>query len=150
MKYLIIILLIFLPLKLTAPADMKIPVIKEGGQFDRYTLSWASVDYWLGFYEVKEKDIVKAQIRLETGNLQSRYCLECNNLTGMKKPRKRETTAIGRDKSMSVYSHFSESIRDYRIWQDKFYRGGDYYEFLVKQKYAQDKQYIEKLKKLNN
>jgi len=135
---------------LSAP-NMEVCYIPESEPlFIKETLSWASINYWLIEYDVKQIDVVKAQIRLETGNLSSRYCRERNNLFGMKKPRKRQTTAIGRDKSMAVYSHFSESIRDYAYWQDLFYKGGDYYQFLKRHGYATDKKYVEKLKLINN
>ena len=142
----VLIILLFNFTLLLAPKYNSIPIGREQGLFEKEYLSWASVNYWIDFYEIKHPDIVKAQIRLETGNLKSRFCLECNNLFGMNKPRKRETTAIGIDNLMSVYNHFSESIQDYKLWQDYFYRGGDYYTFLIKRKYAEDKRYIEKLK----
>jgi uncharacterized FlgJ-related protein len=119
-------------------------------EFDKTSLSWASIDYYLDLYKVKQPEIVKVQIRLETANLQSRFCRECNNLFGMKKPRKRETKAIGKENSMSVYETWQESIEDYKIWQDNFYKGGDYYQFLKSHGYATDRKYIEKLKQLNN
>jgi hypothetical protein len=149
-KMILLISISLISLQLTAPVFTAFYILASEPLFNKESLSWASIDYYLDFYDVKEPEIVKTQIRLETGALTSRYCLECRNLFGMKKPRKRETTAIGRDKSMSVYRTWQESIEDYSIWQNQFYKGEDYYEFLLRIHYATDKRYIEKLKLLTN
>jgi flagellum-specific peptidoglycan hydrolase FlgJ len=98
-------------------------------------------------HNIRHPDIVFAQIQLETGNNTSRFCKQNNNLFGMKLAKNRKTTAIGVDNSMSIYRTWQESIEDYSIWQKKYYHGGDYFQFL-KGRYAEDKQYIRKLKKL--
>ena len=151
MKRLLIILVLFaLFLRVTAPASGEAVIVAGEVMYEKDVLSWYSIDYWLRVYEVQEIDIVKRQIRLETGNLTSRICLECNNLTGMRKARRRETTAIGRLKyGTAVYRDFRDSLLDYRLWQERYYRGGDYYEFLKSHGYAMDKDYISKLKLLN-
>jgi len=136
-------------LQITAPDNGRADVPAGEVLFDKDVLSWYSIDYWLRVYEVQEIDIVKRQIRLETASLTSRICRECNNLFGMKKARKRQTTAIGRERNgTAVYRDFRDSIRDYAIWQDYFYSGGDYYEFLQSHPYATDKKYTLKLKAL--
>jgi len=138
-------------LTLTAPSGVTRLNISAGKVlFDKNELNWYSIDYWLRVYDVQEPEAVKLQIRLETGNLTSRYCLQDNNLFGMKYPRKRQTTAIKRNKSMAVYRTWHESIKDYAIWQSYFYKGGDYFEFLKSHGYATDKGYIQKLKTLTD
>lgn len=132
---------------LTAPATSYCYITAGEPVIDVNILSWSSIDHWLAYYDVREPEIAKRQIRLETGALTSRYCLECNNLFGMKKAVRRKTTAIGRENSMSVYATWQKSIEDYRLWQDYFYKGGDYYEFLNK-RYATDIYYVSKLKRL--
>ena len=144
----ILIFLILINFDLTAPVVNEIVILKSEPLFDKNVLSWYSIDYWINYYQVKEPEIVKYQIRLETGNLTSRFCKQRNNLFGMKKPRKRQTTAIGRDKSMAVYRDFKDSILDYKYWQDYFYESGDYYVFLQSHGYATDRHYITKLKNL--
>jgi hypothetical protein len=143
----ITLFLILINLNLTAPATSYCYIERGKPLIDVNILNWASIDYWLKFYEVKEPEKAKRQIRLETANLTSHYCKECNNLFGMKKAIRRKTTAIGREKSMSVYATWQKSIEDYKLWQDYFYKGGDYYEFLNK-KYATDIYYVSKLKRL--
>ena len=145
----ITIIFLLVSLRLIAPVTERVIYILAGQiLFDKYELSWHSIDYWLKEFDVQNADIVKRQAYHETGNLQSRFCLECNNLFGMRKPRKRQTTAIGRDNGMSVYRDFTESIKDYAIWQEYFYSDGNYYDFLASHGYATDPLYIEKLKGL--
>lgn len=149
-RLLITLVLLALFFRATAPASGEMIIPAGEVLFEKDVLSWYSIDYWLRVYEVREPDIVKRQIRLETGDLTSRICRECNNLFGMKKARKRQTTAIGREKNgTAVYMDFRDSIKDYAIWQDYFYSGGDYYDFLQSHGYATDKKYVSKLKLLN-
>jgi flagellum-specific peptidoglycan hydrolase FlgJ len=67
----------------------------------------------------------------------------------MNYPAKRKTTAIGKDIHKAIYPDWQRSIEDYLIWQEKYYKGGDYYEFLETHGYATDLKYKEKLMKLN-
>jgi hypothetical protein len=73
---------------------------------------------------------------LETGYLRSNQCLENNNLFGW----------FG-----NVYLSFPNwitSIKYYSEWQQKYYKGGDYYKFLEEYNFAEDKDYIKKLKQM--
>jgi flagellum-specific peptidoglycan hydrolase FlgJ len=96
-------------------------------------------------YDIQYPDIVLAQIRLETGNLSSYLCKENKNLFGMKQPRKRETTSIGEHKGFAVYDSYASCIKDYALWQNSRYQGGDYYSFIQDIGYAEDPEYITKL-----
>ena len=111
-------------------------------------LSWENIDYWIEFYQIQHPEIVKQQIRLETGNLTSTICMENQNLFGMKLARVRETTAIGENRGHAVYSSFSQSIADYFLYQENMYSGGNYYTFLDKSNYAEAEHYISALKRL--
>jgi flagellum-specific peptidoglycan hydrolase FlgJ len=44
------------------------------------------------------------------------------------------------------YNHWTESVEAYKRFQDKKYKGGDYYTFLKKVGYAEDPHYVWKLK----
>jgi len=147
-RIMITTIFLLVTLKLIAPVDDRAVIPGPQILFDKYELSWYSIDYWMNVFNIQNKEIVKRQAYHETGNLKSRFCRECNNLFGMRKPLKRETTAIGRDNGMSVYPSFVESIEDYYYWQRCFYRGGDYYDFLASHGYATDPLYILKLKNL--
>jgi len=144
-----ITIFLLVSLKLIAPVDDRAVILKPQILFDKYELSWYSIDYWMNVFDIQNKEIVKRQIRLETANLTSRICMECNNLFGMKKARKRQTTAIGKERNgTAVYLDFRDSIKDYAIWQAYFYSGGDYYTFLKSHGYATDIYYVSKLKRL--
>lgn len=85
---------------------------------------------------IHHKDIVYAQILLETGNLKSIYYKRSNNLFGIMEKNR-----------LKRYNHWSESIKDYkRLIQRRHRKGENYYSFLVRIRYAKDKRYIKKLK----
>lgn len=84
---------------------------------------------------VPHHNIVLAQARLETANFTSRLCRSHGNLFGIK-----------RGNRYARYSHWRDSIRDYKERISSRYQGGDYYAFLKKIGYAEDKKYIKKLK----
>lgn len=94
----------------------------------------------LTYYDIKFPEIVYAQAVLETGNFKSVLCTEDNNLFGLYNSRKRE---------YHRFSHWTESIEAYAQYIQKRYRPPeDYYRFLQRIGYAEDKQYISKLKKV--
>ena len=79
--------------------------------------------------------IVLAQARLETGNFTSQRCKRDKNLFGIK-----------HGKSYAKYSHWRESVKDYKQRISSRYKGGDYYAFLQRIGYAKDPKYVTKLK----
>ena len=113
----------------------------------RKVLNEKNIIYWMDKFGVKSKKIVLAQIKLETGHFTSKICTENNNLTGMKLPRVRKTTAIGENRGHAKYNSWIDSIRDIRLFQDYYNVGDDcYYTFLERIGYAQNSQYIKLLK----
>ena len=139
------ILLMFC-LKLSAPPNSSLVVLDS--EPIQTLLTWSNIDSYMSEIDIQESEVVKAQIRHETGNLTSRLCLEQNNLFGMRLARVRVTTAIGEGNHMAIYRTWQESLLDYKIWQDTFYKGGDYCIFLSKHGYATDPYYLWKLKRL--
>ena len=117
-------------------------------------LSMDYIDKLLKKYDIKFKNIVKAQIILETGWFKSEVCKENKNLFGMKYARQRETTAIGTNLKHAKYTTYEASIIDYKIWQNKYYKGGasekTYMLFLKKKGYSENSKYISLLKKIRN
>lgn len=116
-----------------------------------YRLTWDNIDYWIKYFGIQNGEIVKKQIYLETGNLTSTICVENKNLFGMKYPGGgRETTALGIKNGHAYYYNYIESIHDYSLWQKEANYDGqeDYYSFLVRVKYAEDKRYVELLKSI--
>ncbi|HLN56111.1 MAG TPA: glucosaminidase domain-containing protein [Bacteroidales bacterium] len=94
--------------------------------------------------------VVMAQSRLETGNYQSRLCLEVNNLFGMNFPRIRPTTSTGSTEfGFAIYRSWYDCVKDMKLFQEWYLsRGRDltnYFEFLAAIGYAEDPEYIQKL-----
>ena len=131
---------------LTAPPNQVIYI--EKSEPINVLLTWSNIDAYILKIDIKEPEKVKAQIRHETGNLTSYFCLKQNNLFGMRFAPLRKTTAVKESNRMAVYRSWQESLQDYKIWQDKYYHGGDYYQFLERIGYATDPWYLFKLKKL--
>ena len=85
--------------------------------------------------KIKHPQIVLAQAKLETASYTSDVCKNHNNLFGLR-----------RGSSYRRYSHWTESIKAYKELIQSRYKGGNYYEFLKKIGYANDPEYINKLK----
>lgn len=111
-----------------------------------HVLNWENIDYWLEYFDIKHRDIVKKQIILETGGLTSYLCREQHNLFGMRHPNVRETTSLGSAYGHAYYKNYIDSIKDYAIWQ-QYYDKGDYYAFLRDIGYAEAPNYVAMLKK---
>jgi uncharacterized FlgJ-related protein len=113
-----------------------------------YKFNWDNVCYWADYYQIKHSEIVKGQILLETNYLTSEVSRYNHNLFGMKLPNnKNGRKCIGIYKSHAIYNNYIESIEDYKIWQDRYYKyDEDYYKFLRRIGYAKDEKYIHKLK----
>lgn len=83
---------------------------------------------------IPHPEIVLAQARLESGNMKSDFYQKTNNLFGLKKGRR-----------YKHYSHWKESILDYKKRISARYQGGSYYKFLIDIKYATNPNYIKLL-----
>jgi hypothetical protein len=108
------------------------------------------------YYErIEYQDIVILQSQLETGYYTSDIFLNGNNCFGMRFPKRRPTVATGTYKEHAQYSHWSDSVIDYALWQKYYlsrgYRIGEgnddafYLVFLNCVHYAADPRYVSKL-----
>lgn len=96
----------------------------------------------LEYYGVKHPNVVYAQAILETGHFRSKVYRECNNLFGLYN---------SRTKSYYKFDHWSESVVAYLDFiQYKYKPPNDYYKFLDNIGYAEDPEYINKLKRIVN
>jgi uncharacterized FlgJ-related protein len=96
-------------------------------------------------------EIVLAQAKIETGNFTSVIFIENNNLFGMKLPYRRQTTAVGENRNHAKYTDWIQSIRDYKLWQDQMIHKAPTkraYLAYLRRNYAEDKNYIKKIKQL--
>jgi len=88
-------------------------------------------------YGVKHADIAVRQSVVETGWYKCTNCsLDNNNLFGF----------ISSKGGYMKFKTWQESVKEYAVWQRRFYKGGDYHVFLKRIGYAEDPNYIYKLK----
>ena len=98
------------------------------------------IDEALLYYDIKHPTIVKAQAILETANFTSDLCIKNNNLFGL---------YDSKNKRYYSYNHWWESIIAYKKTIQKRYENSRYYYmFLEDIEYAEDKEYINKLKEI--
>ena len=104
--------------------------------------------YLMNRLGIEHPHIVFAQMRLESGNFQSNIATTNNNFFGMYHPRQRVTTSKGNNNGYAVYENWALSIVDYGLWQRRYARGltEDEYYALLKVKYAEDDNYVPKVK----
>ena len=89
-------------------------------------------------FGVQHPEVVLRQSILETGWYECEYCsLEHNNIFGFRYKKK-----------YLEFNNWVEAVKYYKKWQDKRYKGGDYYAFLKEVGYATSKTYISKLKSI--
>jgi hypothetical protein len=97
--------------------------------------------------------IILAQSIQETGNYKSDIFLECKNLFGMKEARIRATLAKGTNRNHAYYDSWQESLYDYALFYNTYLHDikteGEYYGYL-QQYYAEDPNYVERLKNIIN
>ena len=98
------------------------------------------IDEALQYYNIEHPTIVKAQAILETGNFTSNLCVKNNNLFGL---------YDSKNKRYYSYNHWWESIIAYKKTIQKRYENSRYYYmFLEDIEYAEDKEYVNKLKEI--
>jgi Mannosyl-glycoprotein endo-beta-N-acetylglucosaminidase len=98
---------------------------------------------------VRFPHIVVAQARLETGGYKSRIFKENNNLFGMKQATVRVNTASGTQHNHAYYDTWRESVYDYAFYQTRYLSGAkteSEYLYVLGQSYAEDPNYVIKLK----
>ena len=100
---------------------------------------------------IKHPDIVLAQAKIETGHFTSKIFKSNNNAFGMKLARNRVTTAIGEQYSHAMYISWVQSVKDYKLWQDRIQTRittqKEYLKYLDKY-YATNKKYVDLIKQM--
>lgn len=106
---------------------------------------------YLKTLNIKYPHIVIAQAMLETNNFNSRIFIENNNLFGMKVATIRPTTNKGEQHGHAFYENWRESVLDYALYSATYLKNikteDEYFNYLS-QYYAEDTNYIIKLKKI--
>lgn len=94
------------------------------------------------YYKVDHPEIVYAQAVLETGWFTSNLCLNSHNLFGLYNSKKSQ---------YYKFNHWTESVVAYvKFVQYKYNPTENYYDFLTRIGYAEDKDYISKVKNITN
>jgi uncharacterized FlgJ-related protein len=95
--------------------------------------------------------IVLAQAKLESGDFKSKIFKQNNNMFGMKKPRRRTTTASTEKNGYAYYRDWIDCVYDYGFYSccnlSEVNSEEEYYAVLS-DRYAEDPSYIEKLREL--
>lgn len=123
------------------PPEMKVVHIVNEEQPDFFSKSpQEGLMEALEYYGVKHPQIVYAQAVLETGHFKSDLCLNGNNLFGLYNSKKHR---------YHTFDHWKDCIIAYKeMIQYKYKDGDDYLNFLKEIGYAEDSEYICKLKEL--
>ena len=91
-------------------------------------------------YNVKYPKIVLAQAKLESGNYTSYHCRKRNNFLGLYNSKRGE---------YFKFNHWTDCIQGYKdMIEYKLKDGEDYYNFLVRIRYASSPDYINKVKQI--
>jgi hypothetical protein len=137
--------------------------------FNEIPLTKENLRHELSRQEILCSDHVFAQILIESGHLGSFLTRKTNNLTGMRYPFKRTSTAIGlyipeKDEIVmgtqkellhyqnlnvyAVYDNWLSSVADYKIWQTTYFDLNDTYLSFLGSCYAADEHYAIKIRKM--
>lgn len=93
-------------------------------------------------YEVKYPKAVLAQAKLESGNYTSNHCVYGNNFLGLYNSKKRK---------YFKFDHWTDCIEGYKsMIEYKLRDGENYYDFLIRIRYATDPTYVDKVKQIEN
>lgn len=93
------------------------------------------------YFGIKYPHIVTAQAILESGNFKSEVFREYNNPFGLYNSNK---------KDYFKFKHWTDAILAYQTMIEYKYKGGDYYQFLDVMDYAEDPDYIRKVKAIES
>ena len=143
-RILLIILFCFVSMSFS---KVNIPLIKEYSEvqdasFLHGELNDSTLYLALEYYNIKHPRIVLAQAKLESGNYTSAHCVKRNNLFGLYNSKRKEYYS---------FDHWTDCIEGYKNMIEYKHRDGeDYYDFLIRIKYATDPTYVDKVKRIEN
>lgn len=124
-------------------------IIKENAEKDAFTPE--RLKSYILELNIKFPHIVYAQAQLESGGFKSHIFMENNNFFGMKVATKRPTTNKGEENGHAYFDNWKDCVVDYALYQAQYLSDlkteAEYYEYL-RQNYAEDPNYVEKLKKI--
>lgn len=100
--------------------------------------------------DMQHPHIVLAQMKLESGNYQSKLAKENNNYFGMRHPAQRLTVSVKSKNGYAHYRNWCYSVLDYALWQRRYAYNLSEDDYLTKLSnvYAEDEKYIDKVSKI--
>ena len=100
--------------------------------------------------DIQHSNIVLAQMKLESGHYQSNLAKTNNNYFGMRHPAQRLTVSVKSKNGYAHYRNWAYSILDYALWQRRYAYNLSEDDYLTKlsKVYAEDEEYIRKVKSL--
>lgn len=119
------------------PIELKITTKDTIKEISNKPLSEVNLKKELKKQGIPHSDIVFAQAKLESNLGKSSVYKKTNNLFG-----------LTHGKTYRSYSHWTYCVQDYKKCISSKYNGGSYYKFLEELPYAEDPEYIKKLKEL--
>jgi uncharacterized FlgJ-related protein len=126
--------------------EEKLIIIREYNEFSQEKLTNKIQELNFNF-----PYIILAQSMQETGSFKSTIFLQCNNLFGMKEAKMRATSAQGTERGHAYYNSWQESLYDYAMYYNAYLRKikteDEYFEYL-RQNYAEDPEYVSRLKSI--
>lgn len=124
--------------------EEKLIVVREYNEFSQKAL-----ENKIKSLNFKFPYIVLAQSIQETGNYRSTIFRENHNLFGMKQATIRTNLAKGSNRGHAYYDSWQDSLIDYALYSATYLSDirteGEYFEYL-RQNYAEDPSYVERLK----
>ena len=134
-KILLLLVFVFICFHISPNTGIKREVSFLNAELNDSTLYLA-----LLHYEVKHPKKVLAQAKLESGNYTSYHCRKKNNFLGLYNSKKGE---------YFKFNHWTDCIQGYKnMIEYKLKDGEDYYNFLVRIRYASSPDYINKVKQI--
>lgn len=126
--------------------EEKLIVIREYNEFSEEKLIKKITE--LNF---RYPHIILAQAKLESGHFKSTIFLENNNMFGMREAKLRANLAKGTNRAHAYYNNWQESVLDYALYYATYLSDirteGEYFEYL-RQNYAEDPTYVQRLKEI--
>lgn len=126
----------------------KVYIINEYNKFSEEALI-----VYMKELNIKFPHIVLAQSLVETGNYKSGIFKTNNNLFGMKFANIRPSSCKGEQSGHAYYTNWKNSVIDYALWQSRVLNviqtEEQYYQYLSEH-YAEDKSYVDLVKKIIN
>lgn len=128
-------------------------IVEELARLDSLSSISPSDSTALAFIEgsgIQHPYIALAQMKIESGNYQSRIAKVNNNYFGMRHPAQRLTVSLGNKNGYARYRNWAYSILDYALWQRRYAWNLTEEEYLTKlsSAYAEDPNYIAKVKNI--